>query len=134
PDDPARLATVVGIYFVVNLTASVVVGFETWMRRGECLSAFLRMIAKMAIVDGGRIENGRRSVQLCLPGARLVSANPLPLSGALFLLLALSTVSFDGLMRTFFWLGLIGVNPLEYPGRTALMSPSTVGLGGAFLV
>lgn len=35
-------------------------------------------------------------------------------------------------MRTFFWLGLIGVNPLEFPGRSAVMASSTVGLAAAF--
>ena len=50
-----------------------------------------------------------------------------------FLLLALSSVSFDGLSRTFFWLGLNGVNPLEFPGRTAMMTINSVGLAAAFV-
>ena len=50
-----------------------------------------------------------------------------------FLLLALSSVSFDGLSRTFFWLGLNGVNPLEFPGRTAMMAINTAGLAAAFI-
>jgi hypothetical protein len=45
-----------------------------------------------------------------------------------FVLLALASVSFDGLSRTFFWLTLIGENPLEYPGRSALIGASTAGL------
>ena len=134
PDDPARLAVAVGAYFAVNLVACVLFGFEAWMRRGECLSAFMRMIARLAPVEGATQAGGRRAVRLCLPGAKLVAAGPLPVSGALFLLLTLSTVSFDGLMRTFFWLGLNGVNPLEYPGRTALMGANTLGLATAFAV
>ena len=58
---------------------------------------------------------------LCLPGAKLSAAPALPASGTLFLLLALASVSFDGLSKTFFWFGLNGLNPLEYPGRTALI-------------
>jgi hypothetical protein len=69
---------------------------------------------------------------LRLPGAKAVGAGPLPVSGVLFLLLALSTVSYDGLMRTFFWLGLIGVNPLEFPGRSAVLVENTLGLFAAF--
>jgi hypothetical protein len=42
-------------------------------------------------------------------------------------------VSFDGLSRTFFWLGLNGVNPLEFPGRTAMMAINTEGLAAAFI-
>lgn len=134
PDDPARLALVVGVYTLVNLIASVLFGYDSWMRRGECLSVFMRMIAGLAVVEAGEADNGRRAISLRPPGAKLVDAEALPLSGALFLLLALSTVSFDGLMRTFFWLGLIGVNPLEYPGRTALIGANTAGLATAFAV
>jgi hypothetical protein len=39
-------------------------------------------------------------------------------------------VSFDGLSRTFVWLGLLGENPLAYPGRTVLAIPNTLGFLG----
>lgn len=132
PDDPTVLATAVLVYFVVNLAATLAFGHAEWARRGECLSAFLRMMARLAVVEGQDGQDGRRRLFLCLPGAKLVAAPPLPPSGALFLLLALSSVSFDGLMRTFFWLGRVGVNPLEFPGRSAVMTSSTVGLAAAF--
>ena len=128
PDDPARLATVLAVYFVLNLIAALIFGYEAWMRQGECLSVFLRMISRLAIVDGGPPVGKRRTIALCLPGAKLADAPPLPLSGVVFLLLALGSVSFDGLMRTFFWLGLNGINPLEFPGRTAVLWISSYGL------
>ncbi|TIO99194.1 MAG: hypothetical protein E5X72_33495, partial [Mesorhizobium sp.] len=78
--------------------------------RGEFLTVFFSMVARFAPVE--RVE-GR--LKLCWPGAKLLTAEPLPLSGTAFLLLTLSSVSFDGLSKTFFWLGLFGVNPLEYP-------------------
>lgn len=134
PDDPALLARVVCVYFLVNLAGAFVFGHEAWSRQGECLSAFLRMVARLGIVEGRRDGDGRVRLFLCLPGAKLAGAAPLPASGALFLLLALSSVSFDGLMRTFFWLGLIGVNPLEFPGRSAVMVNSSVGLVAAFVL
>lgn len=134
PDDPARLATVVMIYFLANLLAAVAFGYEAWTRRGECLSVLLGMIARLAVVEGSKGQRGRCRIALCLPGAKLVSAEPLPPSGTLFLLLALSTVSFDGLMRTFFWLGLFGVNPLEFPGRSAVVGISSFGLLATFVV
>jgi hypothetical protein len=58
----------------------------------------------------------------------------LPGSGIAFLLLALSSVSFDGLSKTFFWLGLFGINPLEYPGRAALVGYAGFGLVLTFVV
>jgi hypothetical protein len=87
------------------------------------------MVARFAPVE--RLE-GRLS--LYWPGAKLLTAEPLPLSGTAFLLLALSSVSFDGLSKSFFWLGLFGVNPLEYPGRTALVGIGSFGLVLTFVL
>ncbi len=58
---------------------------------------------------------------------------PAPEAGVVvFVLLVLSSVSFDGLSRTFAWLTWHGINPLVYPGRTALMGANTLGLLGLF--
>ena len=47
---------------------------------------------------------------------------------AVFCLLLLGSGSFDGLNETFLWLGLLGINPLEFPGRSAVVLPNLVGL------
>jgi len=133
PDDPARLATVTAVYFTANLFAMLAFGHEAWSRRGECLSGFFGLIARFAIVECAENE-GRSRIALCWPGASLKDAPPLPPSGVLFLLLTLASVSFDGLSRTFFWLGANGVNPLEFPGRTALIGTNTAGLLSTFFV
>ncbi len=44
------------------------------------------------------------------------------------MLVTLSSISADALANTFFWLSAIGVNPLDHPGRTALMGVNTLGL------
>ena len=64
------------------------------------------MISAFAILQRAPRRQGRAAISLGLPGAKLADASPLPPSGVAFLLLALSSVSFDGLSRTFFWLGL----------------------------
>ena len=51
-----------------------------------------------------------------MPGAGLLALPPLPLSGVLFVLLTLSSITFDGFANTFFWLSRVGINPLDYPG------------------
>lgn len=133
PDDPERLAVAVIVYFGVNLAAVAVFGHEAWSRRGECLSVFLRMVGTMGVIEGDDAGGGGGlRVVFRIPGARLADAPALPVSGALFLLLALSSVSFDGLMRTFFWLGLFGVNPLEFPGRSAVTGIGSLGLIASF--
>ncbi|RWL83084.1 MAG: hypothetical protein EOR67_26480, partial [Mesorhizobium sp.] len=129
PDDPARLAVAAGLYWLVSFIAMLVFGYDAWSKRGEFLTVFFSMVARFAPVE--RVE-GR--LKLCWPGAKLLTAEPLPLSGTAFLLLTLSSVSFDGLSKTFFWLGLFGVNPLEYPGRTALIGIGSFGLVLTFVL
>ncbi|MFU0504285.1 hypothetical protein [Pseudaminobacter sp. NGMCC 1.201702] len=127
PDDPARLAWAAGLYWLVSFAMSVVFGHGDWSRRGEFLSVFFFMVSRFAVLEA-TLAKGRRRLSLCWPGAKLWSAKPLPRSGMAFLLLTLSSVSFDGLSKTFFWLGLNGVNPLEFPGRSAVIGANTIGL------
>ncbi len=129
PDDPARLAFAAGLYWLVSFTAMLAFGYDGWSRRGEFLTVFFSMVARFAPFE--RVD-GR--LGLCWPGAKLLAGEPLPQSGTAFLLLALSSVSFDGLSKTFFWLGLFGINPLEYPGRTALIGIGSFGLVLTFVL
>ena len=46
----------------------------------------------------------------------------------------LGTGSFDGLNETFWWLGQLGINPFEFPGRSAIVWPSVGGVVMANLV
>ena len=123
PDDPSRLAVAAGLYWLATFIAMIVFGYGDWSRRGEFLTIFFAMVARFALFQR---EESRLSLRW--PGAKLLAADPLPVSGTAFLLLALSSVSFDGLSKTFFWLGLYGVNPLEFPGRTALIGIGSFGL------
>ena len=104
----------------------LVFGYRDWSRRGEFLTVFfahggaLRSSTRAATRPAGSRSAG--PAQSCSRPSRCRPA------ASLFLLLALASVSFDGLSKTFFWLGLIGINPLEFPGRTALIGINTFGL------
>ncbi len=130
PEDPHRLAWMVLVYWLINLIAVLIYGEEKWFERGEPFSIFFRLIGKLSLFhpDG----DGSGKIRLIVPGAGMGALPALPLSGALFVLLTLSTVSFDGLSGTFFWLSLIGANPLEFPGRSAVMPDNSLGLAGGF--
>ena len=135
PDDPERLAWAVGLYWLFSFAAMLAFGHGPWSRRGEFLSVFFFMVSRFGMVEKlPPVDRGASRLNLCLPGAKLATTMPLPLSGTLFLLAALGSVSFDGFSKTFFWLGANGVNPLEYPGRTALMTINSVGLVAACAV
>ncbi|RWE39368.1 MAG: hypothetical protein EOS79_20955 [Mesorhizobium sp.] len=129
PDDPSRLALAAGLYWLFSAVAMLAFGYEDWSRRGEFLTIFFSMVARFAPFQR---EQGR--LGLGWPGSNLLAASPLPASGTAFLLLALSSVSFDGLSKTFFWLGLFGINPLEFPGRTALIGIGSFGLVLTFVL
>ena len=134
PDDPGLLAWVLIGYWLINFAGILAFGHEAWTARVELFSVFFGLIARLAPFQRTSGPEGQDRLLLRFPGGKLEDAGPLPRGAVLFLLLALATVSFDGLMRTFFWLGLTGVNPLEYPGRSAVMWPNTLGLLAMFVV
>ena len=134
PDDPERLAIAVGLYWLFAFAGMLAFGYEAWTDRAEPFSIFFRLVAGLAPLVLTPVAEGsdRRAIAVAIPGAALLNRDPLPLSGVLFVLLTLSSVSFDGLSRTFWWLGLGGINPLEFPGRSAVMERNTIGLILAF--
>jgi hypothetical protein len=131
PDNPERLAWAVIGYWLATLAAVLAFGEDAWLGKAEPFSLFFRLVA---LLSPFLTERDGKSCQiaLALPGTALLKAEPLPASGIFFVLLVLAAVSFDGLSKTFFWLGLGGINPLEYPGRTALMVRNTIGLLAAW--
>lgn len=133
PDDPAILASAAMTYWLFTFAGVCLSGYQPWTERMEFLSIFFGMIARISPFSAKPFGNGS-VVWVGWPGNKLVRAKPLPLSGVAFLLLVLSSVSFDGFMHTFTWMSLIGVNPLEFPGRSAVILPGTVGLVAMFMV
>ena len=132
-----RLAVVVLGYAVITLAGMVLFGERIWIRHGDAFSVFFRVVGWLAPVRyrAYRLDDDARQTQraaLRLPCAGLLEVGALPPSAIAFVLLALASVSFDGLSRTFWWLDLIGENPLEFSGRSAVIVFNTLGLAAAF--
>lgn len=125
PDDPARLAYLVSAYWFLTMTGLVLCG-PIWLKQAELASVIFRAYAGLAPLRL-RKEGG-----VGCPGWRLLE-RPATLSGGVFALTLLAVGSFDGLNETFWWLATIGVNPLEFPGRSAVVAPTLLGLLGAIL-
>ncbi|WP_370304187.1 hypothetical protein [Pseudooceanicola sp.] len=122
PADPARLARVVGLYWLAMFAAVLVFG-PRWLLRAEAISLFMRCYARVGLF--GRLKRG---LAAGLPGWGLF-AMPVPSLGlAVFILVLLGCGSFDGLNETFWWLALLGINPLECPGRSAVIWQNLAGL------
>jgi hypothetical protein len=135
PADPAGLAHLVAGYLVAHFVALLIFG-ERWLAEAEPFSVFFGMVSRLAPlgarIAGGPGLAGRLEVELRLPASGLCRTDARTASLAAFVLLVLSSVSFDGLSRTFAWLGFLGENPLLYPGRTTLIPANTLGFLGLF--
>ncbi|MEM4417466.1 MAG: hypothetical protein QXD32_05355 [Nitrososphaerota archaeon] len=144
PADPTFLSNLIAGYLIYNFVGIVLFGEHQWLKHCEAFSVFFRMVSWISsvsiagtdrltgVADGETAGQRSSGIVISLPTAHLVRGQVLRLDHTLFIILSLSTVSFDGFSRTFAWLSLIGVNPLEYPGRTALMLVNTLGLLATF--
>ena len=63
-------------------------------------------------------------------GSQLKYITYFPPLTVLFLTIILTTLSFDGLNETFFWFQFIGINPLEFHGRSSVIFENSLGLIG----
>lgn len=126
PTDPPGLARIVAAYALFVGVLAWLEG-EDWIAEGEFLTVFFANIARVAPL-WSRPEGGRTVLMAGWPGAQILRMAPLPPPALAFVLLMLSSVSFDGLHETFVWLSLIGLNPLDFPGRSAVVGVNSLGL------
>jgi hypothetical protein len=130
PTDPAVLARAVLGYWSVIFLLALLEG-EDWLAEGEAFHVYFGFVGRIAplwtVRDGPRIRQMAGP-----PGVQVLAMPPLSPAAAAFVALVLASVSFDGLSDTFRWLALIGVNPLEFPGRSAVVLPNTLGLLAAW--
>jgi hypothetical protein len=136
PQNPEILADVVAWYFLLTLLGMLLFGKGAWLRHAEAFSVFFRVVSWLSPLNGRPDKygaDGERDVFVTLPGLGLLRVQPLAVSGVAFVLLMLSSVSFDGLSKTYWWLARIGINPLDFPGRSAVALPNTWGLLATFV-
>ena len=122
PTDPARLAVAVGLYWYAMLLGLVLFG-PAWMVRAEAITVLMRAYGRM-----GALGRAKGRLALGLPGWQVLTRRAPPLSLAVFMVVLLGTGSFDGLNETFWWMGVLGLNPLEFPGRSAVVGANLSGL------
>lgn len=143
PDDPDRLAGLIIGYYVFTLIGMLVFGAENWLSRCECFTMLLRYYAMLAPFKVHK-SSEQSALHVGLPSWRAYQwgaqrrlnnhSNSYGVSAAVFVLVMLASGSFDGLNETFWWLGKIGINPLEFPGRSAIITETVVGLLAANLL
>ncbi len=126
PDDPQTLATAALIYWAVIFALGVLEG-EDWLEQGEFLTVYFGFLAKIAPFWLER-EDTRATVKYGWPGTQVLHMPPLSPSAIAFVTLSLAGLTFDGLRETFWYMGLIGENPLEFTGRSAVIGINSFGL------
>lgn len=133
PDDPEVLARATASYWLATFVLCLAFGEDEWRSRGEPFTLFFAAVGLLSPLRRDVEERGRIRISLVWPGAQLATAPPLGLSHGYLLLAALAMVSFDALAQTFAWMAVGSVNPLEYPGRSALVLQNTLGLAAALV-
>lgn len=123
PEDPPRLAIIVSAYWFLTLTGMLFFGGSAWLQRCECFTVLLNQMAKLSALT---VDKNHASIGL--PGWQLFSKPVKNHSTAFFVLTLLAIGSFDGFNETFYWLDIIGVNPLLFPGRSAVVTETVSGL------
>lgn len=126
PDDPAVLARLALTYWLGIFVLGVLEG-EDWLSQGEFLTVLFGFIAKVAPL-WHESSGSRTRLMRGWPGTQVLNMPALSPSAVVFVSLALAALTFDGLVQTFWWQALIGENPLEPTGRSAVMWQNTGGL------
>jgi hypothetical protein len=126
PEDPGALALVATVYGLLILTLGVMAG-EAWLQKGEFLTVYFGYLARVAPLWLD-IAGNRARLRAGWPGTQVLDMPPLTPSAIAFVTLALAGLTFDGLHVTYLWLALVGENPLEFTGRSAVQGVNTVGL------
>ncbi|MEP2027668.1 MAG: hypothetical protein ABJI96_03050 [Paracoccaceae bacterium] len=122
PSDPEQLAVLVSLYWLFHFVGMLAFG-PRWLRRAEGLTILLVCYANISVIGASR---GHLNAGLW--GWKTILRPAPPLSLAVFCITILAIGSFDGLNETFWWFGKIGVNPLEFPGRSAVVSETLTGI------
>ncbi len=131
PDDPAVLAATALCYWAAVFVLAVAEG-EEWVEQGEFLTVFFGLIARVAPLWREPAGDGQVRMMAGWPGTQVLAMPALSRSGIAFVTLALAVLTFDGLVETFWWMALVGENPLEFTGRSAVLWVNSAGLAAAW--
>ncbi len=129
PTDPERLARLAAGYWLITFVGMVVFGQKPWLERCEFFSVFFGLLSHVSWL---RLYP---KAELGLPGWSALSLlADTRLSVPIFCVVMLGIGSFDGLAETFWWLAKIGVNPLDFEGRSTILWQSIGGIASSIVI
>jgi hypothetical protein len=130
---PSHLAWLVIGYSVITWTGMYLVGSDVWLRNADPFALAFGVLARFAPTairdEGSKTESGRKWI-LRPPAVGLLHTKNVTSSLVGFIIVMLSTVTFDGLMATPFWQHIENVLYASLPvfGDSRLTLISTLGL------
>lgn len=133
-DVPVALARAALFYSLLTWLGMFLFGREKWLARGEAFTIAFGVLARFAPL-AGRADPvaGPPALYLRPPGAGLLG-RPVSASFLVFVLLMLATVTFDGLLDTPLWQGLVNAFFSNAGIANALFALADRGIGPTTLV
>jgi hypothetical protein len=99
-DTPANISQMVIIYSIITWTGMLIFGSRRWLRHGEVFTVLFGVLARFAPTE---YVAERREWNLRPWAVGLLPDRPITTSLTVFVLLMLSSVTFDGLLATPLW-------------------------------
>ncbi|MBM09719.1 MAG: hypothetical protein CMF69_09120 [Magnetovibrio sp.] len=100
--DPLALGVLIVIYSGITWLGMTIYGMNAWLKNGEIFTVFFGIFSRFAPIA----RNANR-LDLQLPAIGLLDERPVPFSAVCFVLLLLTTVTFDGILETPMWVGIL---------------------------
>jgi hypothetical protein len=117
---PHTLSVAVLAYSAINFAGTAVYGKENWFKYGEFFGVFLRIVAKIGVIE-------RRGPRIVLrpPFIGLAQEQADHFSLLLFILFMLSSTAYDGLHETLPWMEVFWkqIHPLLEPLASGMKQP-----------
>jgi hypothetical protein len=101
-EDPRALAWLIILYSILTWFGMTLFGRQAWLRNADPFSSVFDLLARFA----PSIGIAKRWL-LRLPAVGLLDKRPVTFSGVCFVLLLLTTVTFDGILETPLWANLM---------------------------
>lgn len=124
-ESPDSLTWLILIYTVITLIGMKIYGRDTWLYKGEAFAVVFGLLSRFGLFRG---DYQQRSLILRPIGTGLHNSQPVSISMMAFVLLMLTTVSFDGFVETPLWSSIIDFVAQSQNLRSMLLTAQGYGV------
>jgi hypothetical protein len=121
-EQPRMLAVLIIVYSAITWAGMAYFGRDTWLRHGEVFAVVFSLLARFAPSQG---RDGQWWIRL--PAVGLLRRRPVHFSGVCFVLLLLTSVTFDGILETPLWAAILTWIAESHALRPALLALQDTG-------